>query len=147
MAATFLLNAPSGGQEACREYHNFKNFYSFVLMSMVDAKYRFVWGSCGYPGNSHDSIIFQSTAFWSSIKDGKFLPKSTQKEEGVSIPPLILGDSAFPLDALLCTLRVSLRFKTTYINYNVLYIYAFNSAHDKHDVKPNCRASVESSAK
>ena len=83
---------------------------------MVDAKYRSVWGSCGYPGNSHDSIIFQSTALWVSIKDGKFLPKFTQKEEGVSIPPLILGDSAFPLDALPCTLRVPPRFKTTYIN-------------------------------
>ena len=81
-----------------------KNFYTVVLMSMVDAKYRFVWGSCGYPGNSHDSIIFQSTALRSSIKDGKFLPKFTQKEEGVSIQPLILGDSAFPSDALPCTM-------------------------------------------
>ena len=25
---------------ACKEYHNFKNFYSIVLMSLVDAKYR-----------------------------------------------------------------------------------------------------------
>ena len=73
------IKCPSGGQEACREYQNFKNLYSIVLMSMVDAKYRSVWGSCGYPGNSHDSIIFQSTALWVSIKDGKFLPKFTQK--------------------------------------------------------------------
>ena len=69
------MKCPPGGKEACKEYHNFKNFYStIVLMSMVDAKYRFVWGSCGFPGNSHDSIILQSTSLWSSIKDGKFLP-------------------------------------------------------------------------
>ena len=103
-------------------------------MSVVDAKYRSVWESCGYPGNSHDSIIFQSTALWLSIKDEICIPKCTLKEEGVSIPPLILGDSAFPLDALPCTLRVPPRCKTKYINYNVLYIYAVNSAHDKHDI-------------
>ncbi len=93
------IKCPPGGQEACKEYHNFKNFYSVVLMSMVDAKYRFVWVSCGYPGNSHDSIILQSTSIWSSIKDGKFLPHFSQKEDGVHIPPLVLCDSPFPFDS------------------------------------------------
>lgn len=32
-----------------------------MLMAMVDSKYTFVWGSCGFPGNSHDAIIFKST--------------------------------------------------------------------------------------
>ena len=44
-----------GELESCKEYHNFKNFFSVVLMGMVDSKYRFVWASCGYPGNSHES--------------------------------------------------------------------------------------------
>lgn len=56
------IKCPPGGNEACREFHNFKNFFSVVLMSLVDAKYRFVWGSCEFPGNSHDSIILQSTS-------------------------------------------------------------------------------------
>ena len=55
------LKCPPGGLEACKEYHNFKNFYSIVLMGMVDSRYRFVWGSCGYPGNFHDTVIFRST--------------------------------------------------------------------------------------
>ena len=38
---------PPGGQEFCRKCHNFKNFYSIVLMSMVDARYQVVLGSCG----------------------------------------------------------------------------------------------------
>ena len=41
------LKCPPGGLEACKEYHNFKNFYSILLMGMVDSHYRFVWGSCG----------------------------------------------------------------------------------------------------
>jgi hypothetical protein len=67
-------------------------------MSIVDAKYRFVWGSCGFPGNSHDSIIFQSTSLWSNIKDGNVIPSYSQNEQGVYIPPLLLADSAFPME-------------------------------------------------
>ena len=95
------IKCPPGGNEACKEYHNFKNFYSVVLMSIVDAKYRFVWGSCGFPGNSHDSIILQSTKLWSDIKDGKILPPFVQKENEAFIPPLLLGDSAFPFEPFL----------------------------------------------
>ena len=68
---------------------------------MVDSKYRFVWGSCGFPWNSHDSMIFQATSLWSSIKEGTFLPNFTQELNGINISPIILGDSAFPLDSFL----------------------------------------------
>ncbi|XP_065054392.1 uncharacterized protein LOC135683144 [Rhopilema esculentum] len=95
------IKCPPGGQESSKEYHNFKNFYSIVLMSMVDARYRFIWGSCGFPGNSHDSIILQSTSLWSSIKEGKVLQNFAQCEEDVHIPPIILGDSAFPFGTFL----------------------------------------------
>ena len=64
------IKCPCGGQEVSKEYHNFKNFYSVILMALVDAQYRFIWGSCGFPGNSHDSIIFQSTDLWHSIQEG-----------------------------------------------------------------------------
>ena len=95
------IKCPPGGQSSRKEYHNFKNFYSIVLMAMVDAKYRFIWGSCGFPGNSHDSIILQSTSMWRKIKDGKILPEICQKVDDVEIPPLILGDSAFPFESFL----------------------------------------------
>ena len=64
------IKCPPGGPESCKEYHNYKSFYSIVMMAMVDANCRFLWGSCGFPGNSHDAIIFQSTQLWSDIKDG-----------------------------------------------------------------------------
>ena len=59
--------AGGGGGGASKEYHNFKNFYSIVLLGIVDSKYRFIWASCGYPGNSHDSIIIQSTFLWEKV--------------------------------------------------------------------------------
>ena len=87
---------PPGGLESCKEYHNFKHFFSAALMGMVDSKYRFVWASCGYPGNSHDSVIFQSTELWNQIKNQEYLPKIDEKVCSLLVPPLILGDAAFP---------------------------------------------------
>ena len=69
-----------------------------MLMGMVDAKYRFMWASCRYPGNSHDSIIIvQSTTLWKEIAQGKILPGIAKNVGGVDVPPLIVGDSAFSL--------------------------------------------------
>ena len=36
------MKCPPGGLSACKEYHNFKNFYSIVLMALVDSNYRFI---------------------------------------------------------------------------------------------------------
>ena len=48
------IKCPPGGQEESNKYHHFKNFYSVDLMSLVDLHYRFIWGSCRFPGNWHD---------------------------------------------------------------------------------------------
>ncbi|XP_038050624.1 protein ANTAGONIST OF LIKE HETEROCHROMATIN PROTEIN 1-like [Patiria miniata] len=90
------IKCPAGGLEACKEYHNFKNFYSIVLMGLVDAKYRFIWASCGFPGNSHDSIILQSTDLWEKLQEGQVIPPYAKTVDGVDVFPIILGDSAFP---------------------------------------------------
>ena len=57
---------------------------------MVDLNYRFVWGSCGYPGNSHDAIIFKSTNLWNSIQHG-LLPSIGKSVGEVNVPPLRLS--------------------------------------------------------
>ena len=90
------LKCPDVGLAACKEYHNFKNFYSIVLMGLVDGKYRFIWGSWGFLGNSHDSIILHSTQLWTDITEGEAIPPISKDLGGITVPPLILGDSAFP---------------------------------------------------
>ena len=87
---------PYGGEEARKEYHNFKNFYAIVMMAIVDAKDRFVWVSVGFPGNSHDSVIFQSTQLWTDITENNIIPSIGKNIHDVTVNPLILGDSAFP---------------------------------------------------
>ena len=114
------IKCPPGGLEACEEYHNFKNFYSIVLMAMVDSKYRFLWGSCGFPENSHDAIIFKSTNLWDSLQNG-LLPNMAKAVGEVSIPPLIVGDSAFPLQTWLMKpyTNATLSPKQRYFNYRL----------------------------
>lgn len=91
------IKCPDGGAQAMKQYFNFKGFYSIVLMALVDAKYRFIWASVGAPGNTHDSTLIQSTKLWSEIVAGKIIPNLVQEVESVEIPPLVLGDGAFPL--------------------------------------------------
>ena len=115
------IKCPPGGREACKEYHNFKNFLSIILMSAVDAKYRFLWGSCGFPGNSHDSIILQSMSLWSDIQNGKVLPSFLQNENDVNIPPLLIGDAALPQEPFLMKpfMNAVLSTEQHYFNYRL----------------------------
>lgn len=90
------IKCPHGGQESAKEFHDFKNFYPVVLMGMVDAKYHLIWASAGFPVNSHDSIIFVATNLHAKIVEGKTFPKALFEESGIEIPPILLGDVAFP---------------------------------------------------
>ena len=67
----------------------------------MDAKYRFIWASLGAPGNTHDSTLFQSTT-WSNIVGRDILSEAAAKtNDDIVIPPLILGDGAFPMRSFL----------------------------------------------
>ena len=88
------IKCPPGGKNACKEYHNYKNFYSIVLMAFVDSHYRFIWASCGFPGNSYDSVIFGSTTMYQKLEES-FIPEIGKDIDGITIPPLLIGDSAF----------------------------------------------------
>ena len=115
------IKCPSGGAASCKEYHNFKNFYSVVLMAMVESRYRFIWGSCGFPGNSHDAIIFQSTALWENLKGDDFIPDIGHKVADITIRPLVTGDPAFPFQPWLLKpyTNAILTEKQTYFNYRL----------------------------
>jgi hypothetical protein len=45
------IKCPAGGGEAAKEYHNFKNFYSIVLMGLAHrCEISFYMGQCWFPG-------------------------------------------------------------------------------------------------
>ena len=47
------IKCPPGAKNAWKEYHNYKKFYSIVLMAFVDSHYRFIWASCGFSLSLH----------------------------------------------------------------------------------------------
>ena len=48
-------------------------------------------------GNTHDSPLFLTTALWRHITNGNAIAAKVRIVNGVEIPPMILGDGAFPL--------------------------------------------------
>ena len=65
------LKSPHGGNEARKEYYNFKNFHSAVMMSIVGADYRFLWASAGLPGSVNNACSFQACKLYQDINNGK----------------------------------------------------------------------------
>ena len=89
------IRCPPGGAESAKEFHNFKNFYSVILMAIVDAEYHITWASCGYPGNSHDSYIFQSTDIYHILNSGNN-PSIARVESDTSILPFYTSMHSTP---------------------------------------------------
>ena len=115
------IKYPPGGPESRKEYYSFKNFYSVIMMGMVDSNCRFIWGTCGFPGNSHNAIILQSTKLWADIRDSELLPRIAKGIGGVTVPPLVLGDSAFPFQTWMMKPygNADLTPKQRYFNYRL----------------------------
>ena len=58
-----------------------------VVMAFVDGKYRFIWANCGFPGNFHDSSIFQASELYQQITGNNIIPNIGNIEEGQAITP------------------------------------------------------------
>ena len=95
------LKCPHGGNEARKEYYNFKKFYSLVMMGIVGADYRFLWASAGLPGSVNGVCSFQACKLYQDINNGEKLPEIYKTIKGIQIPLLILSDSTFPHHAWL----------------------------------------------
>ena len=90
------LKCPHGGNEARREYYNFNNFYSLVMMGIVGWDYWFLWASAWLPGSVNDACSFQGCKLYQDTNNEEKLPEIYKTIKGIQIPPFILGDSAFP---------------------------------------------------
>ena len=80
-------------------YHNYKGFFSIILMAVVDADYKFLWVEAGGVGSSSDAQIFGDCELRDLIDDNTLglpdaepLPGSDRE-----LPYFLLGDDAFPM--------------------------------------------------
>ena len=65
-------------------------------MGIVDAKRRFIWASSGTPGSNHDASTFTNSNIYSRLCNFEHFPDMYKEIKGVKVPPILLGDSAFP---------------------------------------------------
>ncbi|XP_011871837.1 PREDICTED: putative nuclease HARBI1, partial [Vollenhovia emeryi] len=80
--------APS---EGCRDFVNCKGWPSYVLLAVVDDKYRFRNICIRHPGSTHDAAVFKDSSLYRDALN------DTRNINGVAVPYLIVGDPAYPL--------------------------------------------------
>lgn len=77
-------------------FFNYKEYYSFVLMAVVDSEYQFIFISVGSYGKECDSTILKDSTFWKKINDGTLnVPKPRRTHE--ELPFILVGDEGFAL--------------------------------------------------
>ena len=82
-------------------FHNYKGYFSLVLLALVDHQYKFTFIDVGEYGSNSDSSIFRSSNFGTRYLQGdldvpppKALPNFPNQG---TLPHCIVGDEAFPL--------------------------------------------------
>ncbi|CAN7985568.1 unnamed protein product [Ixodes hexagonus] len=85
-------------KEHASDYHNYKGWYSIILLALVDHRYRFRYVSVGTPGRCHDASVYGRSSLKRLVESQNF-QRPAVTIEGVSVPPVILCDQAFALTA------------------------------------------------
>ena len=58
------------GNKYGSDYYNYKDFFSLVLLALIDAEYRFLWVNVGSSGSLSDAQIFNRSDLREKIEDG-----------------------------------------------------------------------------
>lgn len=79
--------------------YNYKDFYSIVLLAIVDANYKFVAVDVGSYGREGDAGVFMRSNFGKRISNGTFSipPMKNLPGTDIALPHVIVGDEAFGL--------------------------------------------------
>ena len=86
-------------QKSGSMFLNYKNFFSIVLMAVVDSNYNFIYIDVGAYGKDCDSGVFKETTFWNGlINNALNIPDSRQlTNTNYKFPYVFIGDEAFAL--------------------------------------------------
>ena len=80
-------------------YHNYKGFFSLILLGLVDADYKFLWVDVGANGSTSDCAVFNQSNLKASLENGTLLIPAPEPlpQDDIDMPYFIVGDDAFPL--------------------------------------------------
>lgn len=83
-------------------FYNYKNYFSVVLLAIVDASYKFICIDVGAFGKESDSTIFERTPFYRKLEKNELsIPRSPPLPDIASLNMLFtfIGDEAFYFSA------------------------------------------------
>ena len=80
-------------------FHNYKGFFSIILLALVDGDYKYLWFDIGVNRACSDAQIFNSCALVSAVLDGEVdIPEPRPLPgETYPLPYFFVGDDAFAL--------------------------------------------------
>jgi hypothetical protein len=80
------------------DYVNRKSFHSIIMQAVVDSNYLFRDIIVGWPGSVHDARVLANSEIFKKANNNLLFSRIDHKEiYDQEIPPLILGDPAYPL--------------------------------------------------
>ena len=93
-----MIKAPPNSNSL---FHNYKGFFSIVLMALVDADYRFIYIDVGDFGSNGDGGIFKNCLLGINFMEGTLDVPPPKRlpgwPEGGALPHCLVADEAFPL--------------------------------------------------
>ncbi|XP_045189634.2 uncharacterized protein LOC123546987 [Mercenaria mercenaria] len=80
-------------------YHNYKGFFSMILLALADADYKFIWVSVAEYGSASDCQVFNESELRELVEDGELGFPDPEPLPGLTenLPYFFLGDEGFPL--------------------------------------------------
>ena len=79
------------------DFFNRKHFYSINTQGIVDGNGMFLDICTGFPGSLHDSRMFRLSSIRNRIEQDHILDFPIREIGGISIGPVLVADSAYPL--------------------------------------------------
>ena len=80
-------------------YHNYKGYFSVVLLALCDADYKFIWTDIGGIGHQSDCQLYNHSELKAAIDQNilNLPPADPLPHDEEDFPYFFLGDDAFPL--------------------------------------------------
>ena len=88
------ITAPHENKE---DYYNRKCFYSINLQAITNSRLKFQHIAIGFPGSIHDARVLRLSGIYNLAERGQICSMPKRNINDVEIPPMLVGDSAYPL--------------------------------------------------
>lgn len=79
-------------------FHNYKDFFSLILLALADADYKFIWASVAEYCSASDCQVFNDSELTELVEGGELGFPDQEPMSGLieNLPYFFLGEMLFP---------------------------------------------------